>query len=87
MSLRDEIRLGHEARKVFDNEALKLAFQLIKQRRIERWLGTHPEDLSDRESSWYALQALEEVKTELRILLDNGEIAAQALERQQKQEK
>lgn len=83
MSLRDDIRLGVEAQSLLDNEVFCAAVERIESRCVAQWRGTFPDDVEEREAAYHLLQALDQLRTELRIILDNGAIAAQALERQQ----
>lgn len=74
--------LGDSARECFDNQALQEAFDRLKQSYIAAWSGSKPSEGSEaREHLYYAYQAVEFVERELKIMLDNGKIAANELER------
>ena len=80
--LQREIDLGMSARQCFENEALQAAFDRLKQNYITMWKDSAPSAGSEsREKLYYAHQAVEFVERELKIMLDNGNIAASELER------
>lgn len=80
--LQQDIELGDSARQCFENEALQAAFDRLKSNYIATWAGSAPSEGSEaREKLYYAYQAVEFVERELKIMLDNGNIAASEVER------
>ena len=80
--LQEDIELGDSAQQCFDNEALQEAFDRLKRNYIAMWTGSAPSEGSEaREKLYYAHQAVEYVERELRIMLDNGRLAASEIER------
>ena len=75
------IDLAREARAVLENEAFKHACSQIEQKCFYLWRGSYPNDTAERETAYQLIQALDHLKTELQIILDNGEIAAQRQEK------
>lgn len=80
--LRDEIELGDNAKRLMEDPTLQEAFDRLKQNYIAMWSGSAPSAGADaREHLYYAYQAVEFVERELKIMLDNGKLAASKLER------
>jgi len=82
--IREDIRMGAEAKALLNNEAFVQATRRIEDKCVAQWRGSFADDVEEREAAYQLLQALDHLKTELRILLDNGAIAAQLLEKQEK---
>lgn len=82
MSLRQAIEAGNEAKALLANETLQAAFAAVQEKAIAQWRGSFAEDLEEREQAYWLLQALEQVRTQLRITLDNGTVAASFLEKE-----
>lgn len=75
--LQNEVQLGESARECFENEALQAAFDRLKTTYIASWTGSAPSAGAEaREKLYFAYQAVEFVERELRVMLDNGNIAA-----------
>jgi len=81
--LREQVQMGVEARRVFDNPAFVRALEALEEKYTRTWLETEPAQLDVREVSWQALRALRDLTDELTILLDNGTIAARQIEREE----
>ena len=84
MSLRRAIEAGAQARALLENEVLMDAFAAVQEKAIAQWRGSFAGDTDEREQAWWLLQALDQLRTELRITLDNGTVAASQLEKQEK---
>lgn len=78
--LREQVAQGARARELLDDEVLAQAFEALERRYIETWRSSSAEDSVGREKLYWALQGLDYARRELRIMLDNGNIAASQLE-------
>jgi hypothetical protein len=83
VSLRQAIQDGFEAKELLENAVLQAAFADIEKDAMDTIRGSFPEDTSEREQAYWLLHALDRLRTRLRIKLDNGNLAAQTLEKQQ----
>jgi hypothetical protein len=83
MNLRQAIQDGLEAKALLENEVLMGAFAAVEEKAIAQWRGSFAEDHDEREQAYWLLHALDQVRTQLQITLDNGTIAASFLEKQQ----
>lgn len=79
--LRDEIELGENARRLLEDPTLNEAFDRLKENFRAAWEGSEPENAEGREKFYYGLRAVHFVEKELRIMLDNGKVAASQIER------
>jgi hypothetical protein len=82
--LREAITNGERARALLEDAVLWDAFDTLKNKYTDAWRTSAPEQSADRERVYYALQGLEMVKRALRVILDNGKVAATILERREK---
>jgi hypothetical protein len=82
MTLRDQVRIGVEAQSLIENETMVRAFRQVEDKLIGLWISSDGEDLEGRELTYHRLQALYWLQRELKILLDNGNIAARTLEKE-----
>lgn len=80
---REQIELGFQARQVLDNPAFVNAITALAEKVARDWLDTDYDEQALRESQWMKRRVLREITDELTILLDNGEIAAQQIEREE----
>jgi hypothetical protein len=48
------------------------------------WKSTKPEDTVKRESAWHMVQAIEQFRTNIAKMMDNGKVAQRTIERAQK---
>lgn len=84
MSRREAIELGVQARTVLDNPAMVHALRALEEKYVQAWMTSAPADEASREDAYRALRALQALTDELTILLDNGEIAAQQIDREER---
>jgi hypothetical protein len=82
MTLRDQVRIGVEAQSLIESETMVRAFRQVEDKLIGLWISSDGEDLEGRELTYHRLQALYWLQRELKILLDNGNIAARTLEKE-----
>jgi hypothetical protein len=76
-----EIREGIEAENILNSDVFKKTFTNYKNELIETWQQTSPEDVALRESIYKAIQILPEVERHLRIIINNGKITTQQIEK------
>lgn len=81
---REAIELGERAKELLEDETLQLAFDHLKAKFTQAWANTTLEDREGREKLYLARQGIEYAERELRILLDNGKIAASEIEKEEK---
>lgn len=74
--------MGRQSRLLLDNPAFVEAVQALEAKYTLAWVNTAEGAVETREHAWRALNALRALTDELTILLDNGEIAAQQIERE-----
>ena len=84
MSRREAIELGVQARALLDNPAMARALRALEEKYVRAWMTSAPADEASREDAYRALRALQALTDELTILLDNGEIAAQQIDREER---
>ena len=84
MNRRAALELGGQARMVLDNPAVVHALRALEEKYVQAWMTSAPADEASREDAYRALRALQALTDELTILLDNGEIAAQQIDREER---
>jgi len=84
MNRRAALELGGQARMVLDNPAVAHALRALEEKYVQAWMTSAPADEASREDAYRALRALQALTDELTILLDNGEIAAQQIDREER---
>jgi len=83
VSRREAIELGVQAQAVLDNPAMQRAVVSARERYVKTWVSSEPGEHDVREHAYLALRALDALMNELTILLDNGTLAAQQIEREE----
>ena len=83
MSRREAIELGVQARALLDNPAMVRALRALEDKYQRAWENSAPDEIDVREGAYLALRTLGALTDELTILLDNGEIAARQIEREE----
>jgi hypothetical protein len=66
---------GRQAKAILESKVLTEAFESAKQKYIQAWERTTPQQVDERESMYYALQALEMVRHELQVFSDDADKA------------
>ena len=87
MSLRDDVRLGDETKHIMQSESVQTALKQMRDNFISRWERTEDTQFEERELAWQMHRLIDLFEREMRILLDNGAVAAQELARLNQQEK
>ncbi len=81
----DELaRKGRKAQQLMEDETLAAALAKLENDQVWLFKSTRAEETAKREQCWSMLRAIENLKTELTKVIDNGKIAQRAIERVQK---
>jgi hypothetical protein len=80
LSLRRDAARGAQAQRLLDDELLKGAFEAIRQRYVDAWLGTDTRDDDGRQRCWLAIKNLDLVQEHLQRVVANGVVAAKQIE-------
>ena len=83
MSLREQMAQGQAARELLEHPAFQSACARLETDTVREWRESAPEDTELRQQAYYKLQALDALRRELRIALDNGQMAASALDKRE----
>lgn len=83
MSLREQMGKGQAAKELLEHPAFKAATETLEADYTRWWRDSAPGEDEIRRQAYYRLQALDDLRRELRIALENGRMAAGALERQE----
>lgn len=81
--LREQVAAGVRVRELLEDQTLLDAFDALERRYVAEWRETAAHETEARERAYWALEALDRVRLELKITLDNGSIAASQLEQKQ----
>lgn len=78
------VRKGRKAQQLMEDETLAAALTKLENDQVWLFKSTRAEETSKREQCWSMLRAIENLKTELTKVIDNGKVAQRAIERVQK---
>ncbi len=81
MDLHKTILDGERARQLIQDETLGELFDRLRSAYVESWTNTDPIDVEGRERLYMAVQVLEHVRTNLRVLAEAGKLATAQIER------
>ena len=84
MSNEDILRNGHKAEQLLNEEVFVSALQQLQDTQIWIFKSSKAEETSKRESAWAMIQAIDNLRLEIKKMVDNGKMAAKQLERLQK---
>lgn len=79
--IRRQINEMAQSAELMNNEFLWRQFEYLKEQYIDLWKVTPARDTDGRERLWQAVQVVGKVKDHLRMVLDDGKLAKQDLER------
>jgi hypothetical protein len=77
--LRRRADAADRARAFIEDPLLVGAFERLEQRFMDAWRRSSPLDSAGRETIWHHVQALAEVRGELRAVLEDGDLARDQL--------
>jgi hypothetical protein len=78
------VRKGRKAQQLMEDETLAAALTKLENDQVWLFKSTRAEETAKREQCWSMLRAIENLKTELTKVIDNGKVAQRAIERVQK---
>jgi len=84
MNEEEEVRKGKRAQQVLEDETLVAALAKLENDQLWVFKSTRADETAKREQCWSMLKAIENLKTELIKVIDNGKVAQRAIERVQK---
>jgi hypothetical protein len=75
---------GRKAQQLMEDETLGSALAKLENDQIWVFKSTRADETAKREQCWSMLKAIDNLKTELTKVIDNGKVAQRAIERVQK---
>jgi hypothetical protein len=84
VSNEEAVRKGKKAESLVQDEAFAAALLQMENDAVWLWKSTKSEDTVKRESAWHMIQAIEQFRTQMNKIMDNGKIAQRQIERAQK---
>ncbi|MGA1092251.1 MAG: hypothetical protein ACO3V1_10665 [Candidatus Nanopelagicales bacterium] len=72
---------GAQAKDLIENPILVEAFATLERKYLEAWRQSKPADQEERERLWLAVGILGEIQRHLRVVVDNGIIAARDIDK------
>lgn len=82
--LEEDVRKGKKAESLIADEAFSTALLKMENDAVWLWKDTKPEDTVRREHAWHMLRAIDNFRTEISKIMDNGKVAQRQIEREQK---
>jgi hypothetical protein len=76
-----EVDRGRQAKAIMDSALVTESVEKLKQKYIDAWRQTAPEDVQGRERLYTAYGMVDQIFAHLRVVAADGAIAAQALEK------
>jgi hypothetical protein len=76
-----QIERGRQAKALLDNPLLAESVEKLKQKYIDAWRQTTSDDVQGRERLYTAYGMVDQIFAHLRVVLGDGQIATQALEK------
>jgi hypothetical protein len=84
MTEEDVIRKGNKSELLLQDEVFTNALQQLQDTQIYKWKTSLPDETAKREQSWLMIQVIDNLRTELKKMVDNGWIERKKLERSKK---
>lgn len=84
MTEEEAVRKGRRAQQVLEDETLAAALTKLENDQVWVFKSSRADETAKREQCWSMLRAIENLKTELTKMIDNGKVAQRAIERVQK---
>ena len=81
MTEEDVIRKGNKSELLLQDEVFTNALQQLQDTQIYKWKTSLPDETAKREQSWLMIQVIDNLRTELKKMVDNGWIERKKLER------
>jgi hypothetical protein len=77
----DVIRKGTKSELLLQDEVFTNALQQLQDMQIYKWKTSLPHETAKREQAWLMIQVIDNLRTELKKMVDNGWIERKKLER------
>jgi hypothetical protein len=81
MTEEDVIRKGTKSELLLQDEVFTNALQQLQDMQIFKWKTSLPDETAKREQAWLMIQVIDNLRTELKKIVDNGWIERKKLER------
>jgi hypothetical protein len=80
--LKRKVDRGNKATSILQDSVVLEAFKELEEHYISQWKSSKIGEGAKRDQAYASLTALEDLKTQLRIFVDGGRMAAKQLERE-----
>jgi hypothetical protein len=80
----EDVKRGKKAQQLLEDETLVAALAKLENDQLWVFKSTRADETAKREQCWSMLRAIENLRTELTKVIDNGKVAQRAIERVQK---
>jgi hypothetical protein len=84
MTEEDVIRKGNKSELLLQDEVFTNALQQLQDMQIYKWKTSLPDETAKREQAWLMIQVIDNLRTELKKMVDNGWIERKKIERSKK---
>ena len=84
MTEADVIRKGNKSELLLQDEVFTNALQQLQDMQIYKWKTSLPDETAKREQAWLMIQVIDNLRTELKKMVDNGWIERKKIERSKK---
>jgi hypothetical protein len=81
MTEEDVIRKGNKSELLLQDEVFTNALQQLQDMQIFKWKTSLPDETAKREQAWLMIQVIDNLRTELKKMVDNGWIERKKIER------
>jgi predicted nucleotide-binding protein (sugar kinase/HSP70/actin superfamily) len=81
MTEEDVIRKGNKSELLLQDEVFTNALQQLQDMQIYKWKTSLPDETAKREQAWLMIQVIDNLRTELKKMVDNGWIERKKIER------
>jgi hypothetical protein len=75
------VERGNQAKSLLENPLLGESAGKLKEKYFEAWRASSPEDIQGRERLFLAYGMVDQIYAHLRVLIGDGQIAAQQLDK------
>ncbi len=72
MTEEDVIRKGTKSELLLQDEVFTNALQQLQDMQIYKWKTSLPDETAKREQAWLMIQVIDNLRTELKKMVDNG---------------
>lgn len=79
--MKKRVERGNKAAALLGDETLLAAFDALEVLYTSDWKNSKVDEVEKRAQAYSSLRSLDDLKTQLRVFVDNGKIAAKQLQR------